>query len=87
MDVESKLPDLLKLVFLSCRPEDKDAALLVLLKQAISNDVQSAIFVATKHHVEYVSMVKYILFVRFFFLTFIIPVTLIDSVYYLADAI
>ncbi|XP_034257022.1 ATP-dependent RNA helicase DDX54 [Thrips palmi] len=56
LDVESKLPELLKLVFLNCRPEDKDAALLVLLKQAIGNDSQSAIFVATKHHCEYVSM-------------------------------
>lgn len=76
MDVESKLPELLKLVFLSCRPEDKDAALLVLLKQAIDNDVQSAVFVATKHHVEYVSMVSnsishffcfYLNYTRFFF--------------------
>ncbi|KAK3910911.1 ATP-dependent RNA helicase DDX54 [Frankliniella fusca] len=56
LDVESKLPELLKLVFLNCRSEDKDAALLVLLKQVIGTDVQSAIFVATKHHVEYVSM-------------------------------
>ena len=56
LDVESKLPDLLKLVFLNCRAEDKDAALLVLLKQVIGSEAQSAVFVATKHHVEYVSM-------------------------------
>lgn len=55
LDVESKLPELLKLVFLNCRAEDKDAALLVLLKQTIGK-AQSAIFVATKHHVEYLSM-------------------------------
>lgn len=58
LDVESKLPELLKLVFLNCRAEDKDAALLVLLKQVIGSGVQSAVFVATKHHVEYVTMVR-----------------------------
>jgi len=55
--VESKLPEMLKLVYLAVRPEDKLAALLCLLKQVIGPKEQTAIFAATKHHVEYISQV------------------------------
>ncbi|XP_073992656.1 ATP-dependent RNA helicase DDX54 [Rhodnius prolixus] len=53
LDVESKLPETLKLSFISCRPEEKPAALLCLLKQVIPNDKLTIIFAATKHHVEF----------------------------------
>ncbi|KAK9505142.1 hypothetical protein O3M35_009264 [Rhynocoris fuscipes] len=53
LDVESKLPDTLKLSFFNCRPEEKSAALLCLLKHVVKKDALTIIFAATKHHVEY----------------------------------
>ncbi|XP_025833848.1 ATP-dependent RNA helicase DDX54 [Agrilus planipennis] len=53
LDVESKLPTELKLLFLIVRPEEKVAALLMLLKSHIDSKQQTVVFVATKHHVEY----------------------------------
>lgn len=54
LDVESKLSDLLKLKYISCRDEDKDAVLLHILKHVIdSQNEMTVIFVATRHHVEY----------------------------------
>lgn len=54
LDVESKIPDELKLQFLIVRPEEKVAALLVLLRNVIDTKQQTVVFAATKHHVEYV---------------------------------
>lgn len=65
LDVESKLSDKLKLAFFQCRIEDKLAILIYLLNNVIksvknpSQDAyqsrlqQTIIFVATKHHVEF----------------------------------
>jgi len=53
LDVESKLPDTLETAFISCRTEEKPAALLCLLKQVVKKDSLSIVFAATKHHVEY----------------------------------
>uniref|UniRef100_A0A1B6CZ60 RNA helicase n=1 Tax=Clastoptera arizonana TaxID=38151 RepID=A0A1B6CZ60_9HEMI len=53
LDVESKLPDTLDLSLISCRSDEKPAALLCLLKQLIKKDSLTLIFAATKHHVEY----------------------------------
>ena len=53
LDVESKLPTELELVFVTMRAEERAAALLVLLKNHIGADQQSIVFAATKHHVEY----------------------------------
>ncbi|KAI0241744.1 ATP-dependent RNA helicase DDX54 [Lamellibrachia satsuma] len=57
LDVDTKLSEQLKLVFLECRTEEKTAILLYLLRTLIEPDQQSVIFVATKHHVEYLNMV------------------------------
>lgn len=62
MDVESKLPDTLELSFVSCRSEEKSAALMSLLDHVIPAMAQVVIFVATKHHVEYVDLVSYYLY-------------------------
>lgn len=56
LDVESKLPDQLKLAFISCRSEDKPAALLCLLRHVIKPKSLTVVFAATKHHVEYLHM-------------------------------
>uniref|UniRef100_A0A1X7TF89 RNA helicase n=2 Tax=Amphimedon queenslandica TaxID=400682 RepID=A0A1X7TF89_AMPQE len=53
LDVDSKLSNQLSLSFLSCRSDDKTAVLLYLLRSVIPPNQQSVIFVATKHHVEY----------------------------------
>lgn len=53
LDVESKLPNTLKLSFLSCNSDEKPAALLCLIKHVISRNTQIFVFAATKHHVEY----------------------------------
>lgn len=57
LDVESKLPEGLELSFLTCRPEEKLAVLLCLLKRVIKDDSQIIIFAETMHHVEYIHQV------------------------------
>nr|CAD7258899.1 unnamed protein product [Timema shepardi] len=57
LDVESKLPDQLKLAFLCCRSEEKTAALLCLLKHVVKPKAQTVVFAATKHHVEYLHLI------------------------------
>ena len=59
LDVESKLPEELKLAFICCRSEDKSAALLCLLKHVIKAESMTIVFASTKHHVEYLHMVRY----------------------------
>ncbi|KAJ9574711.1 hypothetical protein L9F63_008124, partial [Diploptera punctata] len=56
LDVESKLPDQLKLAFISCRSDDKPAALLCLLKEIMKPKSLTVVFAATKHHVEYLHL-------------------------------
>ncbi|XP_076437575.1 ATP-dependent RNA helicase DDX54-like [Babylonia areolata] len=53
LDVDTKLSAQLKLSFLSCRADDKEAMLLYLLRDVISDNELTVVFVATKHHVEY----------------------------------
>ena len=57
LDVDSKIPETLELAFLYVRPEEKPAALLCTL-QALPKNSQTLVFAATKHHVEYLHMVK-----------------------------
>merc|ERR1719474_1554310 len=56
LDVENKVPDTLKLAFIQCRSDTKDACLLHLLKELIPKDQQTVIFTATRHHVEYLQI-------------------------------
>jgi len=53
LDVESKVPETLKMAFFYVRGDMKDACLLYLLKEMIGLDQQTVIFTATRHHVEY----------------------------------
>ncbi|CAN8234348.1 unnamed protein product [Cochlearia groenlandica] len=55
LDVENKISPDLKLSFLTVRPEEKYAALIYLVREHISSDQQTLIFVSTKHHVEFVN--------------------------------
>ncbi|CAH8356130.1 unnamed protein product [Eruca vesicaria subsp. sativa] len=55
LDVENKISPDLKLSFLTLRPEEKYAALIYLVREHISSDEQTIIFVSTKHHVEFVN--------------------------------
>lgn len=55
--MDSKLPEMLKLTYLACRSEDKLAALLHLIKNLIDEKGQTIVFVATKHHVEFIHQV------------------------------
>lgn len=57
LDVENKIPEQLTLSFIICRPEQKLAILLCLLKNIIKNNTQTVIFAATMHHVEYIHQV------------------------------
>jgi len=54
LDLETKVPETLKMAFFNCRTDLKDALLLYLLKDVISPDEQTVIFAATRHHVEYI---------------------------------
>lgn len=58
LDVDSKLPEMLKLTYLACRSEDKTAALLHLIKNLIDQKQQTIVFAATKHHVEFIHQVS-----------------------------
>ncbi|XP_054930495.1 ATP-dependent RNA helicase DDX54 [Dermacentor andersoni] len=53
LDVEDKLSEQLKTVYVMCRNNDKTAILLHLLKHVIKPDELTFIFVATRHHAEY----------------------------------
>ncbi|NWX11542.1 DDX54 helicase, partial [Aegotheles bennettii] len=53
LDVESKLSEQLKLAFFHLREDDKPAVLLHLLRSVAKPQDQTVVFVATKHHTEY----------------------------------
>ncbi|XP_067406369.1 ATP-dependent RNA helicase DDX54 isoform X2 [Emydura macquarii macquarii] len=53
LDVETKLSEQLKLAFLHVRADDKPAVLLHLLRSVVRPQDQTVVFVATKHHTEY----------------------------------
>ncbi|GLJ07995.1 hypothetical protein SUGI_0079180 [Cryptomeria japonica] len=55
LDLENKISPDLKLTFFTLRHEDKYAALLHLVREQIGTDQQTLIFVATKHHVEFLN--------------------------------
>ncbi|XP_035523875.1 ATP-dependent RNA helicase DDX54 [Morone saxatilis] len=54
LDVDSKLSDQIKLSLFHLRADDKPALLLHLLRNVVKPQEQTVVFVATKHHVEYV---------------------------------
>ncbi|KAG0475329.1 hypothetical protein HPP92_015015 [Vanilla planifolia] len=55
LDLETRISPDLKLRFLTIRQEEKLAALLYLVREIISSDQQTLIFVSTKHHVEFLN--------------------------------
>ncbi|XP_076307739.1 ATP-dependent RNA helicase DDX54 [Tachypleus tridentatus] len=57
LDVDSKLNENLKTLFISCRSDDKLAVLLHLLKYVVKPEELTVVFAATRHHVEYLNMV------------------------------
>ncbi|KAL4706913.1 hypothetical protein ACJJTC_012372 [Scirpophaga incertulas] len=58
LDVDWKLPSTLWLGWISVRAELKTAALLLLLDKVLSpRTPQAVVFVATKHHVEYLNLI------------------------------
>ena len=58
LDVDSKLPEALKLAFVFCPSESKASILLHLLRNAIKSDELTLVFAATMHHVEYLHLVN-----------------------------
>lgn len=57
LDVESKLPEALCLKYVYCRPDERLATLVVMLKHLIPDKNQVVVFAATQHHVEFLSRV------------------------------
>ncbi|XP_006847227.2 putative DEAD-box ATP-dependent RNA helicase 29 [Amborella trichopoda] len=55
LDLETKISPDLKITFFTSRQEEKYAALLHLVREQISSDQQTLIFVSTKHHVEFLN--------------------------------
>ena len=53
LDVETKIPDTLKMAFIHCRDEGKSSALLHLLTNVVPPEERTVVFCATRHHVEY----------------------------------
>ncbi|KAL2467860.1 putative DEAD-box ATP-dependent RNA helicase 29 [Forsythia ovata] len=56
LDLETKISPDLKLAFFTLRVEEKYAVLLYLIKEHISSDQQTLIFVSTKYHVEFLNV-------------------------------
>ncbi|PON34454.1 hypothetical protein TorRG33x02_353320, partial [Trema orientale] len=56
LDLDTKISPDLKLNFFTLRQEEKLAALLYLVREQISSDEQTLIFVSTKHHVEFLNI-------------------------------
>ncbi|KAL2503649.1 putative DEAD-box ATP-dependent RNA helicase 29 [Abeliophyllum distichum] len=56
LDLETKISPDLKLAFFTLRVEEKYAVLLYLIKELISSDQQTLIFVSTKYHVEFLNV-------------------------------
>ncbi|XP_052192832.1 putative DEAD-box ATP-dependent RNA helicase 29 isoform X2 [Diospyros lotus] len=56
LDLETRISPDLKLTFFTLRQEEKYAALLYLIREQISSDQQTLIFVSTKHHVEFLNV-------------------------------
>ncbi|KAJ9189158.1 hypothetical protein P3X46_000487 [Hevea brasiliensis] len=56
LDLETKISPDLKLKFFTLRQEEKHAALLYLVREHISSEQQTLIFVSTKHHVEFLNI-------------------------------
>ncbi|XP_078584586.1 ATP-dependent RNA helicase DDX54-like [Branchiostoma floridae x Branchiostoma japonicum] len=54
LDVDTKISEQLKMSFLAMRDADKPAVLLHLLRTVVKPEEQTVVFLATKHHVEYV---------------------------------
>ena len=54
LDVDTKISRDLQMFFFATKPDDKDGALLYLLRHCIPEGQQTVIFVSTKHHVEYI---------------------------------
>lgn len=56
LDVESNLSDSLKSMYLHCAHNDKFAALLHLLKNFVTKEQMTVVFMPTKHHIEYAKL-------------------------------
>ncbi|WCJ41235.1 DEAD-box ATP-dependent RNA helicase 29 [Euphorbia peplus] len=56
LDLDTKISPDLKTLFFTLRHEEKPAALLYLVREHITDDEQTLIFVSTKHHVEFLNM-------------------------------
>ncbi|KAJ1343891.1 hypothetical protein BSLG_001552 [Batrachochytrium salamandrivorans] len=54
LDVDTKISRDLQMFFFSIKPDEKEGALLYLLRDCIPQDQQVVIFASTKHHVEYI---------------------------------
>eukprot|EP00798_Chlamydomonas_sp_ICE-L_P023792 gene23792-9354_t len=53
LDAESRISPELKMQFFTLREEDKLGALMYLLREVVAKDESTIMFVATRHHVEY----------------------------------
>jgi ATP-dependent RNA helicase DDX54/DBP10 len=56
LDLDKRISPDLKLAFFTLRQEEKLAALLYLVRERISSEEQTIIFVSTKHHVEFLNI-------------------------------
>lgn len=59
LDVDSKIPEKLSLKFVHIRPDERYSALISILKYIVTEGSQTVVFVATQHHVELVSYVRF----------------------------
>ncbi|VDL96199.1 unnamed protein product [Schistocephalus solidus] len=58
LDVDAKLSSLLQMAFISCLPFEKEALLIHMLNTVIRATERVVIFLATKHHVDFLEAVR-----------------------------
>lgn len=56
LDLDTKISPDLKVAFFTVRQEEKHAALLYLIREQITSDQQTIVFVSTKYHVEFLNI-------------------------------
>ncbi len=58
LDVDTKLSSQLKMAFITCLPFEKEALLIHILQTIIPPRERVVIFLATKHHVDFLELVS-----------------------------
>lgn len=60
LDAETKVSELLQIVHVNVKPDEKIGALIYLLREVVAKQQQTIVFAATRHHVEYITQLLHV---------------------------